>query len=98
MTEVDERLVHALCAAAATEPGGAEAAVRAHVGRLAPLAGPVAAEARPHADVLRLSVGLEDVRDLVADLDAQPLELHHERLSRVHEVLHGVLHPATPAR
>lgn len=31
---------------------------------------PVAAEARPHADVLRLSVGLEDVRDLVADLDA----------------------------
>ena len=35
---------------------------------------------------------------LVADLDDQPLEVHHERLSRVHEVLHGVLHPGTPAR
>lgn len=31
---------------------------------------PVAAEARPHADVVRLSVGLEDVADLVNDLDA----------------------------
>jgi cystathionine beta-lyase/cystathionine gamma-synthase len=30
---------------------------------------PVAAEARPDADVLRLSVGLEDPDDLVADLD-----------------------------
>ena len=30
---------------------------------------PVAAEARPDADVLRLSVGLEDPEDLVADLD-----------------------------
>ena len=35
---------------------------------------------------------------LVADLDDQPLEVHHERLSRVHEVLLGVLHPGTPAR
>jgi cystathionine beta-lyase/cystathionine gamma-synthase len=30
---------------------------------------PVAAEARPGADVLRLSVGLEDPEDLVADLE-----------------------------
>ncbi len=35
---------------------------------------------------------------LVADLDEHPLEVHHERLSRVHEVLHGVLQPADPAR
>ena len=35
---------------------------------------------------------------LVADLDDQPLGVHHERLSRVHEVLHGVLHPDPPAR
>jgi cystathionine beta-lyase/cystathionine gamma-synthase len=31
---------------------------------------PVSADAKPHADLLRLSVGLEDVRDLIADLDA----------------------------
>lgn len=30
---------------------------------------PVAEDARPHADVLRLSVGLEDPQDLMADLD-----------------------------
>lgn len=30
---------------------------------------PVAAQARPHADILRLSIGLEDPEDLVADLD-----------------------------
>ena len=35
---------------------------------------PVAAEARPHADVLRLSIGLEDPDDLCADL-AQALAL-----------------------
>ena len=35
---------------------------------------------------------------LVADLDDQPLEIHHERLSRVHEVLHAVLQPGTPNR
>lgn len=35
---------------------------------------------------------------LVADLDEQPLEDHHGRLSRVHEVLHGVLHPDTADR
>ena len=33
---------------------------------------------------------------LVADLDEQPVEAHHERLSRAHEVLHGVLHPPSP--
>lgn len=32
----------------------------------------------------------------VADLDAVPLEQHHERLAGVHEVLHEVLHPAAP--
>ncbi len=31
--------------------------------------------------------------DQVADLDDRPLAEHHDRLSRVHEVLHGVLHP-----
>ena len=34
----------------------------------------------------------------VADLDDQPLEIHHERLSRAHEVLHAVLQPGPPAR
>ena len=41
---------------------------------------PVAAEARPHADVLRLSVGLEDPRDLVADL-GQALAAVSERVA-----------------
>jgi hypothetical protein len=35
---------------------------------------------------------------LVADLDDQPLEAHHERLSRAHEVLHAVLQPGSPPR
>ncbi len=30
---------------------------------------PVAAEAKPHANVVRISVGLEDVRDVIADFD-----------------------------
>jgi cystathionine beta-lyase/cystathionine gamma-synthase len=30
---------------------------------------PVAAEAKPHADVLRLSIGLEDPEDIVSDLE-----------------------------
>ena len=30
---------------------------------------PVAAEAKPHADTVRISVGLEDVRDIIADFD-----------------------------
>ena len=29
----------------------------------------------------------------VADLEDRPLAEHHARLSRVHEVLHEVLHP-----
>ncbi|MCD6639105.1 MAG: PLP-dependent aspartate aminotransferase family protein [Nocardioides sp.] len=37
---------------------------------------PVAAEAKPHADVLRLSIGLEDPEDLCADL-AQALAAAH---------------------
>ena len=39
---------------------------------------PVAAEAKPHADVLRLSIGLEDPEDLCADL-AQALRAAAER-------------------
>jgi hypothetical protein len=35
---------------------------------------------------------------LVADLEDRPLSEHHERLSRAHEGLHGVLHPDTPVR
>jgi methionine-gamma-lyase len=31
---------------------------------------PVAAEARPPQGLVRLSIGLEDVEDLIADLDA----------------------------
>jgi methionine-gamma-lyase len=31
---------------------------------------PVAAEAKPSAGLVRLSIGLEDVEDLIADLDA----------------------------
>ena len=38
--DLDDRLVTALCRAAEHEPGDAEDAVRAHVRRLAPLAGP----------------------------------------------------------
>ena len=66
MSDVDERLVHALCAAAATEPGAAEATVRAHVGRLAPLAGPVAAERLVRAAVARLD-GLGSLDALLVD-------------------------------
>lgn len=41
---------------------------------------PVAAEARPHAALLRLSVGLEDPRDLIADL-AQAMGVRAEASS-----------------
>ena len=34
----------------------------------------------------------------VADLDDRPLTEHQERLSRVHEVLHDVLHPDPGSR
>ena len=46
---------------------------------------PVAAEARPSANVVRLSVGLEQVDDLIADLDralgGAPTSRANERLS-----------------
>ena len=76
MTDGDERLVHALCAAAATEPGGAEAAVRAHVGRLAPLAGPVAAERLVRAAVARLD-GLGSLDALLVDDDVDEVLVNH---------------------
>ena len=41
---------------------------------------------------------IAEAQTLVADLDDQPLDSHHARLSRVHEVLHGVLHPDAPDR
>lgn len=50
----DERLVRALCAAAEAEPGLAEAAVRAHLRRLAPLAGPGESDRLVRAAVARL--------------------------------------------
>jgi hypothetical protein len=53
-----------------------------------------AAPAPPTVDQPEVAEALR----LVADLDDQPLEVHHERLSRVHEVLLAVLHPGTPAR
>ena len=37
--------------------------------------------------------GVAEALRQVADLDAVPLDEHHDRLSRAHEVLHGVLHP-----
>ena len=52
--DLDEGLVTALCRAAEHEPGDAENAVRAHVRRLAPLAGPEDAERLVRAAVARL--------------------------------------------
>jgi pilus assembly protein CpaF len=63
---VDERLVAALCAAAEAEPGNAEAAVRGHVGRLAPLAVGAERERLVRAAVARLD-GLGPLDALVAD-------------------------------
>lgn len=37
--------------------------------------------------------GVAEALQQVADLDSVPLAEHHDRLSRAHEVLHGVLHP-----
>jgi hypothetical protein len=42
---------------------------------------PVAAEARPPAGLVRLSIGLEDVDDLIADLDAA-LDARHAAFPR----------------
>ena len=47
---------------------------------------PVAAEAKPHPNVVRISVGLEDVRDVIADFD-QALRGVGER--RLVDVLSG---------
>jgi hypothetical protein len=43
----------------------------------------------PEADHPQVAEALRQV----ADLDDRPLAEHHDRLSRAHEVLHGVLHP-----
>jgi pilus assembly protein CpaF len=68
----DERLVRALCAAAESEPGRAETAVRVHLKRLAPLAGPDESERLVRAAVARL--------DGLGTLDAL---LHDERVDEV---------------
>jgi pilus assembly protein CpaF len=63
---LDERLVLALCRAAEHEPGDAEAAVRAHVRRVAPLATAEHAEHLVRAAVARLD-GLGALDALVTD-------------------------------
>jgi pilus assembly protein CpaF len=65
-SEVDERLVTALCRAAQGEPGSAEQAVREHVRRLAPLAGGDARERLVSAAVARLD-GLGPLDSLLHD-------------------------------
>ena len=55
---VDEHLVAALCRAAAVERGDADTVVRAHLRRVAPLAGPDAGEALVRAAVARLTTEL----------------------------------------
>ena len=64
--DLDDRLVTALCRAAEHEPGDAEDAVRAHVRRLAPLAGPEDAEGLVRAAVARLD-GLGALDALLRD-------------------------------
>ena len=64
----DERLVAALCRAAQGEPGSAEAAVREHVRRLAPLAGAAERERLVGAAVARLD-GLGPLDALLRDAD-----------------------------
>ncbi len=65
-SEIDERLVAALCQAAQGEPGSAEQAVREHVRRLAPLAGGDARERLVSAAVARLD-GLGPLDALLHD-------------------------------
>jgi pilus assembly protein CpaF len=65
-SDVDERLVAALCRAAQGEPGSAEAAVREHVRRLAPLAGAAERERLVGAAVARLD-GLGPLDALIRD-------------------------------
>jgi pilus assembly protein CpaF len=64
--DLDDRLVTALCRAAEHEPGDAEDAVRAHVRRLAPLAGSEDAERLVRAAVARLD-GLGALDALLRD-------------------------------
>ena len=42
--------------------------------------------------------GVAAALDELAGLDDRPLGEHQARLRRVHEVLHGVLHPETDGR
>jgi len=69
---IDERLVQALCAAVEYEPGHAEAAVRAHLERLAPLAGPEQSERLVRAAVARLD-GLGALDALLVDGDVDEI-------------------------
>jgi len=62
----DEHLVTELCRAASAERGDADTVVRAHLRRVAPLAGPLAAEALVRAAVARLD-GLGTLDALLAD-------------------------------
>ena len=62
----DDRLVEALCRAAAAEPGSAETAVREHVRRLAPLADALERERLVDAAVARLD-GLGPLDSLIRD-------------------------------
>jgi hypothetical protein len=48
----------------------------------------------PEVDHPDIAAALQEV----ADLDDRPLAEHQARLSRVHEVLHDVLHPDRDAR
>jgi pilus assembly protein CpaF len=63
---VDEHLVAELCRAAAVERGDTDTVVRAHLRRVAPLAGPVAGEALVRAAVARLD-GLGSLDALLSD-------------------------------
>jgi len=65
-TSPDEHLVAALCRAAASEPGDTATVVRAHLRRIAPLAGDAAGEQLVRAAIARLE-GLGALDALVAD-------------------------------
>ena len=66
MTAIDERLVEALCRAAERDDGDADAVVRAHVRRLAPLATAPDSERLVRAAVARLD-GLGCLDALLGD-------------------------------
>src|ERR1700752_1493089 len=65
-SSVDDDLVAALCRAAEREPGDTTSVVRAHVRRVAPLAGTDATEALVRAAVARLD-GLGELDALLRD-------------------------------